>query len=102
MVAELVLLTRHDESPSGAEGRLLCDIDLAILGQPTDDFDRYDRAIRLEYAWVPDPAYRRERAAVLRRLLAREPLYATRSFRERYELTARANLRRALAMLDDS
>jgi predicted metal-dependent HD superfamily phosphohydrolase len=101
-VADLVLLTRHGESPSGAEGRLLCDIDLAILGQPPDDFDRYDQAIRLEYAWVPGPVYRRERASVLRGLLAREPLYATPHFRERYERPARANLRRALARLDDS
>jgi predicted metal-dependent HD superfamily phosphohydrolase len=101
-VAELVLLTRHREPPGTAEGRLLCDIDIAILGQPSDEFDGYEQAIRLEYDWVPDAAYRRERAAVLRALLAREPLYATPHFRERYELPARANLRRALARLDES
>jgi predicted metal-dependent HD superfamily phosphohydrolase len=99
-VASLVLLTRHREHPADTEGRLLCDIDLAILGQSEDDFDRYDQAIRLEYAWVPDTIYRRERATVLRGLLEREPLYATPYFRERFERPARANLRRALARLD--
>lgn len=101
-VAELVLLTRHREPPAGPDGRLLCDIDLSILGRDADQFDRYDRAVRLEYTWVPDFVYRRERAAVLRGLLRREPLFATPHFRERYELPARANLRRALARLDDS
>jgi predicted metal-dependent HD superfamily phosphohydrolase len=99
--AELVLLTRHRDRPDSPEGRLLCDIDLAILGGPEDEFDRYDRAIRQEYAWVPEPLYRRERAAVLRALLERDPLYATAYFRERYEAAARANLGRALARLGD-
>jgi predicted metal-dependent HD superfamily phosphohydrolase len=101
-VAALVLLTRHREPPTEPEGRLLCDIDLSILGESAHDFDRYDQAIRREYAWVPDPIYRRERAAVLRGLLEREPLYATPHFQERYEQSARANLQRALARLSDS
>lgn len=101
-IADLVLLTRHGEPPAGAEGRLLCDIDLSILGESADEFDHYDQAIRREYARVPDPIYRRERAAVLRGLLEREPLYTTPHFRERYEHSARANLRRALARLSDS
>jgi predicted metal-dependent HD superfamily phosphohydrolase len=101
-VAELVLLTRHREPPTGPEGTLLCDIDLSILGRSPEEFDHYDRAIRLEYAWVPHTVYRRERSAVLRGLLARAPLYATPHFRERYEQPARANLRRALARLEGS
>ena len=71
-------------------------------GQSEEDFDRYDRAIRLEYARVPDIIYRRERATVLRGLLEREPLYATPYFREHFERPARANLRRALARLGDA
>ena len=101
-VAALVLLTRHREPPAEAEGRLLCDIDLSILGASADEFDRYDQAIRREYAWVPDPIYRRERATVLRGLLERKPLYSTPHFRGQYEESARANLRRALARLSDA
>jgi predicted metal-dependent HD superfamily phosphohydrolase len=98
-VAELVLVTQHREAPAGPEGRLLCDIDLSVLGESAEEFDRYDRAVRREYAWVPEAIYRRERAAVLHGLLARDPLYATPHFRDRYELAARHNLERALARL---
>jgi predicted metal-dependent HD superfamily phosphohydrolase len=99
-VAELVLVTRHRETPVDPEGRLLCDVDLSILGRLPGEFDCYDEAIRLEYAWVPDSVYRRERAAVLRALLAREPLYTTKHFHHLYEQPARDNLTRALARLD--
>ena len=98
-VAALVLLTRHRAPPEDAEGRLVCDIDLSILGRPAYEFDRYDREIRAEYHWVPEVHYRRERAAVLREFLGREPLYLTPHFRERYQQPARTNLRRALAGL---
>jgi predicted metal-dependent HD superfamily phosphohydrolase len=99
-VAALVLATRHRARPEDAEGRLVCDIDLSILGRPADEFDRYDREIHAEYQWVPEVHYRRERAAVLRGFLEREPLYLTPYFRQRYEQPARANLRRAIAGLD--
>ncbi|HEU4954932.1 MAG TPA: hypothetical protein VFT28_10180, partial [Gemmatimonadales bacterium] len=99
-VASLVLFTRHRAQPEDAEGRLVCDIDLSILGRPADEFDRYDREIRAEYQWVPEAHYRRERAAVLRGFLERETLYLTPYFRQRYEQPARANLRRAIAGLD--
>ena len=100
-VAALVLLTRNRAWPEDAEGRLVCDIDLSILGRPADEFDRYDREIRTEYQWVPETHYRRERAVVLRGFLERERLYLTPYFRERYEQLARANLRRAIARLDE-
>jgi predicted metal-dependent HD superfamily phosphohydrolase len=99
-VARLVLLTRHGEWPVDLEGRLVCDIDLSILGRAAAEFDRYDREIRAEYGWVPEAHYRRERAAVLRGFLAREPLYMTPYFRARYEQPARRNLTRAISRLE--
>jgi predicted metal-dependent HD superfamily phosphohydrolase len=99
--ADLVRLTRHIERPDHADGRLVCDIDLSILGRPAREFDAYDREIRAEYQWVPDSHYRRERAAVFRRFLGWEPLYLTPYFRERYERPARANLRRAITALEE-
>jgi predicted metal-dependent HD superfamily phosphohydrolase len=99
-VARLVSLTDHRSPPSDAEGALLCDIDLSILGRPPDEFDAYDAAIRAEYAWVPDETFRAERARVLRSLLVRNPLYATEAIRRRYEVAARTNLGRALRRLE--
>lgn len=96
-VAALILATKHDAVPSGADARVLVDVDLAILGAPPARFDEYERAIREEYRWVPAWVFRRERRAVLRRLLARPTLFSTARMRERYELRARANLERSLA-----
>jgi len=99
-VARLVLLTRHREGPSDPAGRLLCDIDLSILGRSAAEFDAYDRAIRAEYSWVPEPIYRSERRRVLNEFLGRTPLYQTEHFRRRFEAPARENIRRAVGQLE--
>jgi predicted metal-dependent HD superfamily phosphohydrolase len=98
-VARLVGLTSHADSAPDPSGRLLCDIDLAILGREPEIFDRYDRQIREEYAWVPESDFRAARGDTLERLLARAPLYQTEHFRRRYETVARTNLARALESL---
>ena len=75
------------------------EIDLAILGSVPADFDRYEAAIRREYAWVPGPLFRRKRKAILQSFLDHQNLYATVFFRERLETQARINLTRAIAQL---
>jgi predicted metal-dependent HD superfamily phosphohydrolase len=95
-IERLVLLTRDHAATDDETGRLVCDIDLAVLGRPPDQFDSYQHGIRAEYAWVPDEAYREGRARLLAELLRRESLFQTDSFRDRFGSTARANLRRAL------
>ena len=98
-VARLIRLTGHTDPTPDPSGRLLCDIDLAILGREPEAFDTYDRHIREEYAWVPEPDFRAARAGVLTGLLSRSPLYQTEHFRRRYETVARTNLERALKTL---
>lgn len=98
-IARLVGLTGHTDPTPDPSGRLLCDIDLAILGREPEIFDTYDRHIREEYAWVPKSRFRAARSGVLERLLARAPLYQTEHFRRRYETVARTNLSRALERL---
>ena len=60
--------------------------------------DAYDRAIRAEYAHVPDGAYRAGRSGVLRGFLSRERLFLTPEFAA-LDAPARLNLRRALERL---
>lgn len=96
-----MILATADHRPSEDEAtRLLCDLDLTVLGAPEDDYAAYARAIRREYEHVPEPVWRLGRASVLRRFLAREGLYQTLAFSALYEAQARTNLRGELATLD--
>lgn len=96
----LILATRHQQPPHTRDEQLLVDCDLAILGQPTERFDAYETAIRKEYAWVPEADYRAGRAKVLTQFQARNAIYSLPAFRNRYEATARENLRRSIAKLN--
>jgi predicted metal-dependent HD superfamily phosphohydrolase len=98
-VVGLVLATCHTAVPADADAALLVDVDLSILGRSWPEFDAYERAVRQEYAWVPEPEFRRARAALLEALLGRPTLYQTPFFHARYERQARANLARSLAQL---
>jgi predicted metal-dependent HD superfamily phosphohydrolase len=98
-IAELVLATQHLTIPSEPDAALLCDIDLSILGRTPEVFDEFERRIRREYAWVPEPVYRSARAEILAGFLRRHSIFQTDYFRDQYEVPARANLERALEEL---
>lgn len=99
-IGALILATRHGTTPHEPDAALLCDIDLSILGRSPEEFDRFERQIRQEYAMVPEPIYRRGRSGILQGFLNRASIFQTAWFRQRYEIPARANLKRVLAMLD--
>jgi predicted metal-dependent HD superfamily phosphohydrolase len=101
-VRELVLATKHDAAPAGADARLLVDIDLGILGAAPARFDAYERQVRIEYAFVPDDAFRSGRARILRAFEARTAIYATPRVHAEREAQARQNLARSLAALGAS
>jgi predicted metal-dependent HD superfamily phosphohydrolase len=98
-VATLILATRHTGSAGTPDEKLTCDIDLSILGREAAIFDQFERRIRQEYAWVPEPIYRRERSGVLAGFLRRRSIYQTEPFRREFEIPARANLQRLIAEL---
>lgn len=93
-IAAMIMDTRHDAPASSSDGAFVADADLATLGADDDTFDRYDAAIRQEYAFVPEATYRPARKALLERFLAREAIYQTEPFRRRYEAAARRNIAR--------
>ena len=99
-VRELVLATAHlsaEQLP--IDGAILLDADLAILAAEEKRYQRYALAIRQEYAWVADDAYRHGRMQVLQHFLARPRLYRTDRMFAVAEEPARANLQRELQSL---
>ncbi|WP_137994219.1 HD domain-containing protein [Streptomyces vilmorinianum] len=99
-VARLVRLTlTHDPADGDINGEILCDADLAILASAPDTYRGYASAVREEYAFVPDAAFRDGRAAVLRQLLSLPRLFHTPYGAAAWEERARANLERELAGL---
>jgi predicted metal-dependent HD superfamily phosphohydrolase len=99
-VVRLVLLTiDHDPAPDDANGAVLCDADLAVLGGSPEAYAAYAAAVREEYRLVPDDAFKSGRAAVLEALLRRDPLFHTTTGRQRWEDTARRNLGTELSLL---
>ncbi len=98
-IAVLVLATKHIDLALDDDARLVCDIDLSILGGPPASFDLFERRIRQEYRFVPDALYRQGRTEVLRGFLLRPSIYQTAPFQARYENQARQNLEAALVDL---
>ncbi|GAA2907286.1 hypothetical protein GCM10010517_73630 [Streptosporangium fragile] len=95
-VARLVRLTvTHDPAPGDADGAVLSDADLAILGAPPEIYAAYAAAVREEYGFVPDDAFRAGRAAVLRSLLELPTIFHVADL----ETAARANIHRELEQL---
>lgn len=94
-IYHLILATRHTKAPAEREAALLVDADLSILGAESAAFDRYNAAIREEYAHVPALAYRVGRRKVLQGFLSRPQIYVTPEFAN-LEAQARANLARVL------
>lgn len=99
-VERLVLATiDHAAAPTDLAAQILFDADLAILAAQPEDYERYRRAVRAEYASVSDDAWRTGRAAVLTGLAARDPLFHTEPARKHWEQRAKANLAAELSSL---
>ena len=97
-VRKMILATAHAGSAETPDEALLLDIDLSILGADDATFDEYDRAIRVEYEWVPEEAYRTARSNVLQGFLKRDRIFTTVAYRQQ-EAAARRNIERTLERL---
>ncbi|MFJ3232297.1 hypothetical protein [Streptomyces sp. NPDC086787] len=99
-VARLVRLTvTHDPADDDRDGQVLCDADLAILAAPPDAYAAYTAAVREEYHFVPEDAFRAGRSAILRQLLDLPRLFHTPYGQAHWEAAARRNLRAELKIL---
>jgi predicted metal-dependent HD superfamily phosphohydrolase len=81
------------------DAALFLDMDLSVLGASPAEFDAYEQAVRLEYTWVDEAAWRTGRAAVLKSFLTRPYIFHTETFRQSHERQARENIARSLERL---
>ncbi|MFA5888309.1 MAG: hypothetical protein WC852_06395, partial [Candidatus Nanoarchaeia archaeon] len=56
-VEKLILATRHSKAPETEDEKLLCDVDLSILGAEKPRFEEYEAGIRKEYSFYANEAY---------------------------------------------
>ncbi|WP_433327436.1 HD domain-containing protein [Spirillospora sp. CA-294931] len=99
-VERLVLLTTtHNPDEDDANGQVLCDADLAVLGAEPERYAAYAAAVREEYAFVPEEIFQAGRAEVLRNLLDLPALFHTPEARARFEERARHNVETELRLL---
>ncbi len=98
LVGRLIRATRTHQTDE-ADGFVLLDADLSILGAATDEYDAYTLAIRQEYAWVPEVEFRSGRTRILQGFLERERIFRLERMRQQFEEQARRNLEREIELL---
>lgn len=88
-----ILGTKHHVvDPFFPHTATMIDADLSILGAPYDEYQEYAEAIRQEYSFVGEEAYRVGRTAVLNSFLNRKKIYLVPWFRDKFETQARVNI----------
>lgn len=96
-VAQMILSTKtHQTTEEDVDCQILLDADLAILGAPIEQYETYARAIREEYSWVTEAAYRAARVQILQTFLQRARIYWTELMFVALEERARENMRREI------
>ncbi|MBD8062669.1 HD domain-containing protein [Oceanitalea stevensii] len=91
-------LARHDADEHDVDALALCDADLGTLAVEPQRYAAYRRAIREEYAHIPETDYVASRLAILTRLLQRRRLFVS-PFSLSWEEPARENLTAELSHL---
>ena len=98
-IENLILITEHHANPSTKDEQFMLDIDLSILGAPTETYDEFEINVRKEYEIVPKIIFRKKRKEILQSFLDMKRIYKTDVFFAEREAQARANLTRTVKVL---
>jgi predicted metal-dependent HD superfamily phosphohydrolase len=101
-IADMILATATHAGHADLATRLLLDLDLRVLGGAPEHYAAYAEAVRSEYSFVPDKAWRDGRSAVLKRFLDRDRLFQTAHFLRLCEEQARKNIAAELEALAET
>ena len=98
-IFNLILATKSHNPQDHTDEQWMVDFDIAILGQSWDTYAQYTKAIRKEYAAVPNLLYKKGRKKALQHFLDKPRIYHSSPFYEAYEASARTNLKKELNTL---
>jgi len=99
-VEKLIRATwKHENIDGDNDCSIFLDGDLAILSEDNDKYDSYTKAIRREYAWVPDDVYKERRKEVMENFLKKDRIYFTEEMFKKSEVKARNNIKREIESL---
>lgn len=98
-IDDLIMVTTHSGLPRQHDEQFIVDIDLSSFGLPWEAFMRDGLRIRAEFVHLEDHAYYPGHLHFLQGLYNRPSFFFTDCFRQRYEYTARENIRRLIADL---
>ena len=91
-VLRLIMATLHTIDTHGNDEKLIVDIDLTVLGQSAEVYEKYTQDIRKEYRFVPSFVYKRKRREMLRQFLKRREIYHFSRFNAEFGSNAHCNL----------
>ncbi|HKC68639.1 MAG TPA: hypothetical protein VKG26_10435 [Bacteroidia bacterium] len=94
-----ILATKSHLKNTDNDTNIFTDADLSILGCDWNMYSEYFKQVRKEYSVYPDFMYKPGRKKVLNHFLGMDRIYKTDLFYNKFETTARQNLKRELEEL---
>jgi len=92
----LIMITLHNATPTDSDEMLMVDIDLSILGCSRDLYEQFEQWVREEYKLVPSFIFKKKRKEILEGFLSRDRIFSHQYFCDKFEVSARENLRNAI------
>jgi predicted metal-dependent HD superfamily phosphohydrolase len=94
-----ILATKSHIQSTDSDTNYFTDADLSVLGQNWDTYSLYYKNVRKEYSIYPDSIYNPGRKKVLSHFLSMERIFKTDFFYRNFEIQARLNLQKEIALL---
>lgn len=96
---KMIMATKDHTASDDDDINFFTDADLTILGSTRPAYINYCKDVRKEFSELPDFIYKPGRKSVLQHFLEMPAIYKTQYFFDRYENTARENIRFELETL---
>jgi glyceraldehyde-3-phosphate dehydrogenase (NADP+) len=93
-ISQLILVTKHDETPKNAAEALIADLDLMTLAEIPAQYSIYKDAVYAEYSRIPKAEFLQGRLAFLRKMLAKTIFHSAKF--EHLDKIAKENMEREL------